>query len=157
MAATVFLSHAAADIELVRRVEKHAAALDIRTYAYEDDPQPGSSIAAKLQDSIRAADWLLVLLTQNSRHRPSVHAEIGIAKALGKTIIPVIEAGVDPHDFVFLQGLEWVSFDPAQAESALLDVQRQLGRLAAAKERQNLILLALLVFGVMYLMSQKKG
>jgi len=74
-------------------------------------------------------------LTRNSQHRPSVHTEVGLAKAFGKPIIPVIEVGVDPSQFVFLQGIEWIALDVSKIEEALLGIQKSLKRLRdVAKE-----------------------
>jgi hypothetical protein len=129
MATTVFLSHTEADRELVQKVSDHARPLEVSTYAYEEDPQAGSPLALKLEGRIRSADAVIVLLTKKSQHRPSVHTEIGLARAFGKPIIPVIEVGVDPLQFVFLQGLEWITLDLDHAEEALLSIQHSLARL----------------------------
>src|SRR5450830_598049 len=61
MAMSVFLSHAAADIELVRKVERHAKTLEVATYLYEDDPQAGEHVATKLVEAIRRSDAVIVL------------------------------------------------------------------------------------------------
>jgi hypothetical protein len=148
MATNVFLSHAATDIELVRKVASHAHPLGVTTYAYEDHPQAGSPVAAKLEASIRESDAVLVLLTQNSQHRPSVHTEVGLARALEKPIIPVIEVGVDPLQFVFLQGLEWIILDTAKIDEALLGIQHSLNRVAKNIARQNTLLTAALLLVV---------
>jgi hypothetical protein len=144
-------------VDLVRRVANHAEPISVVTYAYEDDPQPGSPVASKLEARIREADAVIVLLTRNSQHRPSVHTEVGIARALGKTIIPVIELGVDPLQFVFLQGLEWVVLDPEKLDDALLGIQRGLKRIVDAA-RENAILtvavVALVAALILYLAKQ---
>jgi hypothetical protein len=145
MATSVFLSHSAADAELVRKVANHAQPLEVSTYAYEDDPQAGRPVASKLEERIRNADALIVLLTRNSQHRPSVHTEVGIARTLGKPIIPVIEIGVDPMQFVFLQGLEYVELDLAKIDEALLGIQYGLKRLKDIAKNDALVMAAVLL------------
>jgi nucleoside 2-deoxyribosyltransferase len=159
MATTVFLSHAAADGDLIRKVAAHAATLDILTYAYEDDTQGGGTLAAKLQERIASSDAVIVLLTQNSQHRPSVHTEVGIARALGKPIIPVIELGVDAHQFVFLQGIESIALNVNQLDEALLGVQRSLKRLVE-KAKDNALTtaaIAALIIALIILAAKQKG
>ncbi|MDB4914950.1 MAG: hypothetical protein JWM95_2594 [Gemmatimonadetes bacterium] len=154
MATSVFLSHSASDIDLVRKVERHAEPLDVQTYVFEDDAQPGVPIAAKLQERIRTSDAVIVLLTKASQHRPSVHAEIGIARALGKPIIPVIEVGVDPLQFVFLQGMEWIALDLAKLDEALLAIQRVLKRITdAAKDNAQTIAAVILIVAAIFLIA----
>src|SRR5437667_2412042 len=99
MPTTVFLSHAKADLDILLKVEQHMRALDVKVYKYEGDPQGGESLADKLQQRIGECDVVVVLLTKNSQLRPSLHTEVGIARAMGKPIIPVIELGIDPQQF----------------------------------------------------------
>jgi hypothetical protein len=159
MATSVFLSHAAIDIELVRKVERHAEPLDVQTYVYEDDQRGGEQVAAKLQEHIRSADAVIVLLTHAGQHRPSIHSEIGIARALNKPIIPVIEVGVDPLQFVFLQGLEWITLDTNRIDEALLGIQRALKRIKnlAESNAQTIAAVLLVVAVILLILSARKG
>ena len=159
MGTSVFLSHAAADIAIIRKVAAHAATLDIVTYTYEDDVQGGGDLAAKLQERIANADAVIVLLTQNAQQRPSVHTEVGIAKALGKPIIPVIEVGLDAGQFVFLQGIEWIALDVNHLDDALLGVQSSLKRLVD-KAKDNALMtaaIAALVIALIIFAAKQKG
>lgn len=144
MATAIFLSHASADIELARKVQAYAKPFAVETYVYEDDATPGAPLARKLEDRIRDSDAVLVLLTKNSRHKPSVHAEIGVARGLGKFIIPVIEVGLDPMEFAVLQGLEYIPLDPDRLDEALLVVQKMFKRMVEAA-REHAVLTVLLV------------
>ena len=159
MATSVFLSHSASDEQLARKVVAHTQPLEVSTYIYEDDPQAGSELAKKLEDQIRRSDVLLVLLTRNSEHRPSVHTEIGIAKALGKPIIPVVELGVDPKQFVFLQGLEWVTLDLSKIDEALLGIQKSLKRLKTFAEEHPIAAVAIVVViaGIILYLATRKS
>jgi nucleoside 2-deoxyribosyltransferase len=153
MTTSVFLSHAGADIDLVRKVERHAEPLDVETYVYEDDAEPGGRLAAKLKERIRGSDAVIVLLTRASEHRPSVHAEVGIALALGKPVIPVLEVGLDPIQFVFLQGIEWIPLDVTKIDEALLAIQRALKRMKdAAKDNAQTIAAVLLIIAALCLL-----
>lgn len=156
MGTNVFLSHAAADIALVRKVQRHARTLDVDTYLYEDDPQAGETIATKLLEAIQRSDALIVLLTKNSQHRPSVHSEVGAARSLGKPIIPVIEVGVDPLQFVFLQGLEWIELDFDELDEALLGVQERLKKMVAlAREHATILVVLLIVGAIIYFAGRR--
>jgi len=158
MATSVFLSHSASDEELARKVAAHSRPLEVSTYMYEDDAQPGEHVAQKLQDRIRRADAVVVLLTKNSQHRPTVHTEVGIARAMGKPIIPVIEVGVDPLQFVFLQGIEWIVLDLDKIDEALLGIQNSLKRLKDLAEENPLVSAAILFVVaaiILYLATRK--
>jgi hypothetical protein len=160
MPTTVFLSHAIADLDLVVKVEQHMRPLDVKLYKYEDDPQGGGSLALKLDQRIRESDVVVVLLTKNSELRPSLHSEVGIARTLGKLIIPVIELGLDAHQFVFLQGLEWVVLDTANIDHTLLQLQLSVKHYQdAAHDNAQVIGVLLILIGVLlvyWAMSQKK-
>jgi hypothetical protein len=157
MATSVFLSHAGPDIELVRKVARHARTLDVGTYLYEDDARAGAMISAKLEEAIRRSDAVIVLLTKNSQHRPSVHSEVGIARSLGKIIIPVIEVGVDPLQFVFLQGLEWIELDFEKLDEALLRVQERLKHLVDLAKQHATMLVVLLIIGAIILFAARRS
>jgi hypothetical protein len=157
MGTSVFLSHAAADIELVRKVEKHARTLDVQTYLYEDDPQAGGAIATKLLEAIQRSDAVIVLLTKNSQHRSSVHSEVGAARTLGKLIIPIIEVGVDPLQFVFLQGLEWIELDFDKLDEALLGVQQRLKQMVDLAKEHATMLVVLLILGAIIYFAAKRA
>lgn len=156
MPISVFLSHSAADVDLIRKVENHARTLDVLTYAYEDDQQGGQSVATKLQERIRTSDAVILLLTHNSQHRPGIHTEVGIARGFGKPIIPVIEVGVDPAQFIFLQGLEWIPLDLTKLDEALLGVQRSLKRMKENANNSAMVTAAIMVVIITLLMFAAK-
>jgi hypothetical protein len=156
----LFASHCAADIALIRQVQQHAKPLGIAIYAYEDDPRGGSVLADKLTQEIRASDAVIVLLTKNSALRPSVHTEVGIARTLGKPIIPVLEAGVNPLEFVFLQGIEFITLDDGQDESAVHKLQMSMKRVQdSVRAHASTIGAVLVLLGIIFLLwahSQRK-
>jgi nucleoside 2-deoxyribosyltransferase len=91
----VLLSHATADAEHVALVSKQIEALGINVYLAEHDPKPGTSIAHKVEEALKHCDAVVVLITSTSVNSAYVQQEIGLARAHGKVIVPIIEKGVD--------------------------------------------------------------
>ena len=60
----VFLSHNAADADLVAAIRRHAAAVNTEVYTYDLDIQAGRPIPDKLTSAIDRSDALVALLTQ---------------------------------------------------------------------------------------------
>lgn len=96
MSYKVFLSHNTSDGEWAKWIAQQAQLVGIEVYLYEHDPQPGVSIAAKVQQQIREADALVVLLTRLGQSSPYVQQEIGYAEAAHRLIIAIVWPGVKP-------------------------------------------------------------
>lgn len=148
MAFTVFVSYSAPDRELVQAIRDAAAPLQIKIYSYDQDLQPGSSLPDKLLKAIDASDAVVVLLTHAGANSPAVNQEIGAARLADKTVIPVIEAGVDPSRFTFLQGLEYQVLNRDNPTDTLLRLSTRLAALKGKKDNSNFWVLMLLIAAV---------
>lgn len=115
----VFLSHATQDTSQVDLVRRQIEALGVDVYLAEHDPQPGTSIAAKIEAALRASHILVVLITTHGLNSNYVHQEIGLARALQKPIIPVIDVNVDTDRLGMLKEVEWLEVDFTQPTEAL--------------------------------------
>ena len=144
MGYSVFLSHGSADAQVAKWIKTNAQTVGIEVYLYEDDPQPGRPLADKLKAAIQSRDALVVLLTGNSQFSTTVHQEIGIAKGLGKRIVPLVQPGFNPRNLAMLQGVEYIPFDFNDPQTALATLIAHLQKAKEAKERSEAIgLLAL--------------
>src|SRR6185437_2355660 len=122
----IFLSHTSVDSELVDDIARAARALDISTYAYEDDAQAGVNIGEKLMREIDRCDALVALLTKAGSQRHAISLEIGCALKAQKPVIAIVENGIDFEGYTLLQGREYVPLDRTKPASALLAVQEAL-------------------------------
>lgn len=139
MGYSVFLSHGSADAQWVNWIKANAQQVGIDIHIYEHDPQPGKLLADKLKAAIQSRDALIVLLTSASQSSATVHQEIGIAKGLGKLIIPLVQPGL-----AMLQGVEYIPFDFSNPQAALATLTAHLQKARADKERGQAVgLLAL--------------
>jgi nucleoside 2-deoxyribosyltransferase len=139
----VFLSHSTADRNWVEWIAQNAAELGVEVYLYEHDSQPGVPIAEKIKQAIQSSDALVVLLTGDSQSSSYVHQEIGFAEAKGKTIIPLVQPGVDEQRLSMLVGREYIPFDFHKPQEALSTLMNHLQKLKAAKSSGQAVLLGL--------------
>lgn len=117
MAFRVFISHSTADMGLVYQLKYWPEANGIEAYVAQLYPQPGTPLADKVINEIRACDCFLALLTRDGARSEWVREEIGAAVSAKHTtgrpaaVVPILEEGVQ------LKGLladkEYVSFNRA--------------------------------------------
>ncbi len=128
MAYTIFLSHSSKDAHWVKRIADDSKQVGVEVYMYEHDPQPGRMIAEKVESAIRASDALVVLLTRESQFSAYVQQEIGLARGLGKPVIPLVQPGVSHANLAMLEGAEYINFDfedPQPGLSSFLEYLRR--------------------------------
>ncbi len=129
----IFFSHGAGDRAVAEAYKAQIEQMNMRVYLFEQDQQPGQSIAEKVKQEIRRADILLVLLTRRSQFSPYVQQEIGCAEIVGKPIIPLVEVGTERRALGMLEGREYISFDTANPYKALSEAQLYLHKHAMDK------------------------
>jgi len=122
----VFLSHATADAEHVALVSRQIEALGIDVYLAEHDPKPGTSIAHKVEEALKRCSAVVVLVTSTSVNSAYVQQEIGLARAHGKVIVPIIEKGVDRSRLGLLSEVEWLELDLSAPAEAMANVTASL-------------------------------
>lgn len=106
----------------------------VKPYLYEHGQRPGHSVADKVQQQVIASDAVVVLLTKTSATSAYVQQEIGFAVAHGKPVLPLIEKGMDATTLTMLDGVEHVTFDPDNPDTALGAMVREISRLHAGKQ-----------------------
>ncbi len=134
----VFFSHNNEDAEWVLQIVAYVKSMGIQAYAYENDAQPGHDIAPKIKGAITRSDILIAFLTQNGYTSPYVQQEIAYAEAKGKLIIPLLEKGVPARALGMLPDREYISFDAADPQQAVLNLAAYLSHLATDKARTDL-------------------
>jgi hypothetical protein len=90
---SVFISHSAADREVAEGVAKRLESGGCRTYFLDFDPDQGITGGQDwekvLYQNLRACRTLLVLWSSQAANSRWVFAEVAVAKALGKKVLPV--------------------------------------------------------------------
>jgi nucleoside 2-deoxyribosyltransferase len=137
MTTRIFLSHSAGDRDLVREVRSRIAALDIEVYMFEHDPQPGTLVAAKIQQELDRSDAVVVIITPRSSASSYVHQEIGFALGTKKPVIPLVEKGTSEDGLAMLKGVEYVELDPCHPSAALEAITTATTRLQRQKQSQR--------------------
>jgi hypothetical protein len=122
----VFLSHSNADRPHVELVARQIEALGITVYLAEDNPQPGTVLADKVQAAIHRSKAFIVLITTTSLNSAYVMQEIGIARECAVPIIPIIEKGIDTRALGVLQGIEYLEYDPTAPAEAMAKIVQSL-------------------------------
>jgi TIR domain len=130
---SVFLSHATADAEQVALVSRQIEALGIDVYLAEHDPKPGTSVAQKVEEALKRSSALVVLVTSVSINSAYVQQEVGLARAHGKVIVPIIEKGVDKSRLGLLGEVEWLELDLSTPEAAMANMTASLQPLVLAQ------------------------
>lgn len=141
MSYNIFFSHGTADSAIAKSFKDKIEEMNIGTYLYEYDLQPGRYVASKLQTAIDSRDVLLVLLTKQSQYSPYLHQEIGYAEAKGKLIIPLVEPGIDRHVLAMLEGREYIPFEYDNTERVAANVQALLYRKKMDKDNKEMLIL----------------
>jgi hypothetical protein len=139
----VFLSHATRDFESVALVRRQIEALGVDVYLAEYDPKPGTSIAAKVEAALVGCHVFVVLITDLSANSAYVQQEVGIARANGKIIIPIVAKGVDRSRLGLLSEVECLELDLAEPAAAMASVSASLQPLVLAQVRTTNVAVAI--------------
>lgn len=120
----VFVSHSNAptDASVVRRIRRTLSALGFEPYIAEDDPKAGDNLWKKILRGIDSSDLVIVLWTEEGAESCDVREEVGMAVALRKKLVPVVET--DPAGS--LQGLEYVPLDRNDLEKSTVAVAERV-------------------------------
>lgn len=86
----IFISHSSYDKWVARQISRLLEADGHDTFLDEKDIKTGESIDASIQDHLKDADHLLLLITPASLKSHWVFVELGGAKALGKHVAPIM-------------------------------------------------------------------
>ncbi len=114
----IFISHALDDEALASKLkkflEKHEqieeAYMAVRSPAFELE------ISEKITREIKNSDYLIAIITEASKYRPSVHQEIGFAQGINRHKIPLVEKNAKKG--VLLEGRDSFSFEREKFDDA---------------------------------------
>jgi TIR domain len=129
----VFLSHATQDRDHVELVRRQISALGVDVYLAEHDPQPGRSIAKKVQTAIETSHVVVVLITMSSAESAYVQQEVGLARAYRRIIVPIVDSSVDRTRLGILTELEHLELDTKDPTAMLANMSQVLQRLVLAQ------------------------
>ena len=86
----VFISHSSVDNWVARQISDVLIRRGHETFLDEKDIKTGDSIDEEIQKHLKQSDHILILITPSSLKSHWVLVEIGGAKVLDKTIIPIL-------------------------------------------------------------------
>jgi len=163
----VFISYSTGDRDLVRKMADELKPSAQPVY-WDQDNEPGKDAWDTIRGWIESADLVVAVITDKAVSRAmSVGNEVGIAKEMGKPILPLVGAGVESADLGCLQGVTFRRIDNANPGDAVMAVQKslvgmlqeQLGeQMGLAVERGDWLKVVLLIAGVVgliWLLSQE--
>lgn len=91
---TIYLSYSKKDKELVSELVSDLAKNGLNTWFDENQIEHGKEWQSKIRKGLKQVDAVLVIITPDSISSNYVMNELGIAKEMGKLIIPVIRGEV---------------------------------------------------------------
>ena len=154
MAFRIFISHSVQDMELVNSLKNMLTMRGLDTYVSVSEPEPGRKLIEKVKENIKSSSHFLLLLTKESVQSTWVQNEIGIALSLEKTIIPIVEKGVEVPSI--LQGIEYLRFDSLDPSECISTITEYLvGRKATQREVKIILGIILVLFAVLVFVSLK--
>lgn len=114
-------------------MRRQIEALGARVYLAEHDPQPGTSLAEKVDAALQRAALVVVLVTSTSVNSNYVQQEIGVARAYRKPIIPIVDSRIAGKiDLAMLAGVEYLELDVSQPAEAMARITASLRSLVFA-------------------------
>ncbi len=90
MAYKIFISSTQNDIELARDVAQRLEAAGVRVYPVDKTAVPGERISTSINQSLREADEVFMIMTRDSGDSPGLISEMGKAFSLRKPVTPIL-------------------------------------------------------------------
>lgn len=84
----IFISYSASDSSTARAVSKALGKHGFKAWSGEKI-EVGSGFAAQIEQAMRAADWYVVIVSEEALNSPNVNFEIGAAMGGHKKLLPV--------------------------------------------------------------------
>lgn len=94
----VFISYAANDTAMAKQLAEALAQAGVGSWLAVREVTLGEQWAERVENELRNARTMVVLLTPASANSASILFEVGAAIADSKTIIPVLLDGIRPED-----------------------------------------------------------
>jgi hypothetical protein len=144
MAYKVFISYSTKDLYMADLARNSLSIAGVEVFLAEYSVQPSARLNLEIELALRGCDLFVLLWSRNSKASDYVPQEIGMARACGKTILPmVMESGLAVPGFV--SDLKYIPAYQNPAQS-LAWVQAFVAQNAAQQQQQTstLVILALL-------------
>lgn len=138
----VFLSHATADHAITEAIRRHLSALGVDVYCAEHDNQAGNRLTDKVVGAVRRSDLVVVLLTPRGYDSAYVQQEIGIARAAGKLVVPLLDPALAKTSLGVLEDVEYIELDPVNPTEGVVMLAERVAGIARRQQRDELILVA---------------
>lgn len=152
----IFVSYVSEDRDLARRLAAELEELAEVRY-WDRSAIPGKQDWDMIESWIEDADLVIVLVTRHTMVRSmSVAQEVGMARSHGKTIIPLMERGVEASKLGCLQGTTYQAFEADNLEAALSDLVEAV-RHWRSEQRWAAFGGLLIAGGLLYAASRGKG
>lgn len=158
----IFLAHNASETDsaLVDAICKVLKERGIECFVAEKYREPGKDVTKKIEDAIISCDVVVALMTSEGAESAFVNQEVSWAKAKGKLVVPIVEAGVKLE--AWLHGSDFIPFGREAMGSAFDALARYVEKLKLGKEERELILwvcigilTAMFVFFLLWAVSKK--
>jgi hypothetical protein len=131
----VFISYSMDDLSIVKTIAsriEHIAEI----FYWDKDKTPGEKAWKSIETWINSSDVVFAVITDKTVSRGiSVGQEIGIAKAKGKTIIPLVAAGIKDSELGCLSGITYERINPKQPLSNAI-IERLVSKSASIETRE---------------------
>lgn len=119
----IFLSYAEQDSQLATDIREDLSTLEgVECFMACHDLAPGDRWKEKIQSELSCSNEIIALLTPHSISRPWIHAEMGAAWVLGKTITPAITFVAIDTIPSFIGDRQAVTITSAGGRAKLLEV-----------------------------------
>ena len=102
----------------VSAVRRQIEALGGDVYLAEHEPQPGTSVAARVDCALRESDPVAFLIATNSIDSAYGHQEVRLAAAQGKPLVVLVDRRVDKTRLGLLREVECLEVDLADLAEA---------------------------------------
>ena len=137
----VFISSSMEDIHIVNELKETLERYGIETilpseYEIELMP-PALPLADMIKRQIQISDCVLVIIGRGGRRSESVGYELGIATAMNRLVIPIVEEGSEIPPILINR--QYILIDRNQPRLSYENAAQYLKRLKIEKERKNAI------------------
>lgn len=110
---SIFLSYSEEDAPLVHRIFLIFDRMRLAPYAYELFEESGEMLDQLIPDRIKESEIFIPFITHAGVLSHWVNQEIGVARGLNKTIVPIKEEGIDEPGFIkFRVYIPYYPYDP---------------------------------------------
>jgi len=146
VALTVFVSHSTQDQDIVGKLDNVIRAEGAIPGVAEFIISPGKFIEEKLRELISKSDIVLAVLTKGGTRSEWVNWELGVAAALDKPIVPLLEEGADIPSY--LAGREYIRFARLTIEDAFESLAEFIRRLVLRKEQIEFAIVVIAIIAI---------